>query len=261
MKVQGNESHSRSLRRMGVFVLVMLPIVIGLGIWQLERAAYKQGLMDAYFDKLGGLPKPLLGEVLPEAFTLVRLNGRYQTTNLLLDNQVNDGRQGYWVYTPFTSAQATWLINRGWYEAPGARGETPQIPPVPAQEVDIVALVWPDTGMLPLFGTEAADAMEQFNEQTWRMQRLDFDALRERIPQTLLPTLSQAVELRLEAAQPGVLKALPQTIGFGVERHKGYAFQWFGLALALVVGFYFYRRSFAQSNLAREQTNIFQENP
>ena len=61
MKVQGNESHSRSLRRMGVFVLVMLPIVIGLGIWQLERAAYKQGLMDAYFDKLGGLPKPLLG--------------------------------------------------------------------------------------------------------------------------------------------------------------------------------------------------------
>ena len=103
--------------------------------------------------------------------------------------------------------------------------------------------------------------MEQFNEQTWRMQRLDFDALRERIPEAVLPTLSQAVELRLEAAQPGVLKALPQTIGFGVERHKGYAFQWFGLAVALVVGFYFYRRSFAQSNLAREQTNILQENP
>ena len=261
MKVQGNESHSRSLQRMGLFVLVMLPVVIALGIWQLERAAYKQELMDAYFDKLGGLPQPLLGNVAPEAFTLVRINGHYLTTNLLLDNQVNDGRQGYWVYTPFTSAQATWLINRGWYEAPGARDVTPQIPPVPAHEVTIVALVWPDTGMLPLFGTSTEDAMEQLNEQTWRMQRLDFEALRERIAEPVLPKLTQALELRLEAAQPGVLKALPQTIGFGVERHKGYAFQWFGLALALVVGYYFYRRSFAQTNPVKEQTNFLQDNP
>jgi len=99
MKVEGNESNKTSLRRMAVFVMVMLPLVIGLGIWQLQRAAYKQSLTDDYFAKLGGLPTQLSGALTPEPFTRVRARGRYSDINLLLDNQVNQSRQGYWVYT------------------------------------------------------------------------------------------------------------------------------------------------------------------
>jgi len=42
-------------------------------------------------------------------------------------------------------------------------------------------------------------------------------------------------------------------MGFGVERHQGYAFQWFGLAVALVVGYFFFRRSVSTST---NQTNV-----
>ena len=241
MQVEGNDSNKTPLKRMALFVIVMLPLVIGLGIWQLQRAAYKQSLMDEYFARLGGLPIQLSGALVPEPFTRVRLRGNYSKTNLLLDNQVNQSRQGYWVYTPFTSEGATWMVNRGWFEAPQQRHELPQIPPAPEGEVDVVAIVWPDTGMLPLFGNAVS---EQLDKVTWRLQRLDFEAVGRAIEGLGLRDLRK-VELRLEAIQPGVLQALPQTIGFGVERHQGYAFQWFGLALALIVGYFFYRRSFS----------------
>ncbi len=243
MKLEGNESRTEALalRRMTVFVVLMLPLVIGLGVWQLQRAAYKQSLMDAYFDKLGGLPVGLSGEPVPEPFTRVRLRGHYESDNLLLDNQVNNARQGFWVYTPFTTHAATWLINRGWQEAPPRRGELPRIPDAPEDEVDVVALIWPDTGMLPLFGQEGAKVVERLDSHTLRIQRLDFNALHGELAAGVIQ-----VELRLEDAQPGVLQAAPQTMGFGVERHQGYAFQWFGLAVALVAGNFFYRRSFSQ---------------
>jgi len=248
MKVQGNESNRSSLMRMAWFVAVMLPVVIGLGIWQLQRATYKQSLMDSYFDKLGGLPVALSDRAIPDAFTRVRVRGKYTEINLLLDNQVNEARQGYWVYTPFTASGVDWLVNRGWLAAPIERNELPKIPAPPEGEVEVVALVWPDTGMLPLFG---ADASERLNKVTWRLQRLDFESFGSELQAQGLRNLRQ-LELRLEAAQPGVLRALPQTIGFGVERHQGYAFQWFGLAVALVVGYFFYRRSFTA---AADSTN------
>ena len=242
MTEEGNDrqNKARSLRRMAVFVGVMLPVVIGLGIWQLQRADYKQTLADAYFDKLGGLPVSLSDPVLPEGFTRVRVRGEYSDENMLLDNQVKNARQGFWVYTPFTSAAATWLVNRGWYQAPRTRTDQPDIPAAPAGEVNLVAVVWPDTGMLPLFGEQA---VQRLDDRTLLMQRLDFAALRDELGNTADENLMPA-ELRLEAGQPGALDAVPQTMGFGVERHQGYAFQWFGLAVALVAGYFFYRRSF-----------------
>lgn len=221
---------------MTLFVVLMLPLVIGLGIWQLERAAYKQSLMDAYFDKLGALPIDLAAE--PEPFTRVRVHGEYLPIQLLLDNQIDDGTPGYWVYAPFTAHEATWLVNRGWVAGPRLRSDLPVVPELPEGLVSIVALAWPDTGLLPLFGEEP---VQRVSATVVRMQRLDSAAL-----ESLLGFELRDQELRLEAGQPGVLKAAPQIIGFGVERHQGYAFQWFGLALALITLYYFYGRNQAR---------------
>lgn len=227
--------------RMTLFVVIMLPAVLALGVWQLERAAYKQSLMDAYFDKLGGLPIELGNadadgtSAVPAAFTRVRVTGSYLPTQLLLDNQIDNSTQGYWVYAPFTAGSSIWLVNRGWIAAPRLRTELPVVADLPKGDVTLVALVWPDTGMLPLFGE---DVLQRVTEQVVRMQRLDIPAI-----EAALDVQLTGKELRLEAGQPGVLKAAPQTIGFGVERHQGYAFQWFGLAVALITLYYFYGRT------------------
>ena len=238
---------------MTLFVVIMLPLVLVLGAWQLERAAYKQSLMDAYFDKLGALPVELGAGATAvsdaEPFTRVRISGTYLPPQLLLDNQIDSGKPGYWVYAPFTAGDATWLVNRGWIAAPRLRSDLPNVPDLPEGKVSLVALAWPDTGMLPLFGEES---QQRVNDQVVRMQRLDIEAL-----EMLLDRSLTGKELRLEAGQPGVLKAAPQTIGFGVERHQGYAFQWFGLALALITLYYFYGRSTLGSKNGR--TNAKQE--
>ena len=231
---------------MTLFVVLMLPLVLGLGVWQLERADYKQSLMDQYFDQLGGLPLKVSADVLPGSFQRVRIEGRYEPLILLLDNQLQDARPGYWVYSPFTQTDAgvprTWLVNRGWIAAPRLRTDRPVVPAPPAGVVQLVAMAWPDTGLLPLFGERA---VERLDETTVLMQRFDVDALTELLRDSLPELVGH--ELRLEAGQPGVLKAAPQIIGFGVERHQGYAFQWFGLALALVLGYFFYGRMIARS--------------
>ena len=221
---------------MTLFVVLMLPLVLGLGFWQLERASYKQALMDAYLDNLGALPVTLTDD--PNPFTRVRVRGNYLPIQLLLDNQIDAGTPGYWVYAPFTADGITWLVNRGWVAGPRLRTDLPAVPELPQGEVTIVALAWPDTGMLPLFGEEP---MQRINAGVVRMQRLDIAAL-----EALLELPLRAQELRLEAGQPGVLKAAPQVIGFGVARHQGYAFQWFGLALALITLYYFYGRKHSQ---------------
>jgi len=242
--------------RMTLFVILMLPLVLSLGFWQLSRADYKQGLETAYLEKLGALPvTPVAGDVLAP-FSRVRLRGQYEDAHLLLDNQVSGTEQGYWVYTLFTAAGATWLVNRGWMAAPRLRSSVPVVPATPSAattQSGVVALAWPDTGMVPLFG---AQALERLTPDVVRMQRLDFDAISAELLQRWPNLVLQ--ELRLEAAQPGVLRPVPQTMGFGVQRHQGYAFQWFGLAIALLTGYFFYGRSNAKSgggNSAPVQTD------
>ena len=45
--------------------LVLLPILIGLGKWQLDRAAWKQALIDAHAERIAEPARPL-GDVLAE---------------------------------------------------------------------------------------------------------------------------------------------------------------------------------------------------
>ena len=213
--------------QMSLFVLLMLPLVLALGTWQLQRAGYKQGLEDSYFDQIGALPMALPPIGAATDFSRVRLQGTFGKQRYLLDNQLRDGVPGYWLYQSFhADSGRLLLVNRGWFAATD-RADF-EIPEAPAGTLSVVALVWPDTGLLPLFG---APPVERLGPDLWRLQRLDWTALGGS------QTAMEPVEWRLEPGQPGVLVAAPQSIGFGVDRHRGYAAQWFGLALALLTGY------------------------
>ena len=62
-------------------------------------------------------------------------------------------------------------------------------------------------------------------------------------------TEAEALELRLPAGQPGSLVPAIATPKFGRETHLGYAVQWFGLGLVLVIGWIVvYRRGATRSD-------------
>lgn len=215
--------------RMVMLLLVGLPLLLSLGNWQLQRAEEKRRFEVAYLEAQSRLPimPPASAEAQP--FTRLRLIGRYDSKRqFLIDNQIRDGQVGYWVVTPFRGEDGrSWLVNRGWIAAPRRREELPDID-IAGPATQIVAVVWPDTGLIP------ALAQEQWSSQ-WplRIQRLDV--------RKMAPMVDAVpIELRLEASAPGVLAPAPMLISVTAGKHTGYAVQWFAFAAVLVVGFLIY---------------------
>ena len=204
-----------------LFVLIMLPVVIGLGIWQLDRAAEKETLELAYIEREGAPAQPLGDGV---AFQPVRETGVYLEHQFLVDNQVQDGQVGYWLLQAFqTSDDRRILVNRGWVAAPELREELPRLQ-TPAGTVTLTGLIWPELGLPPLLEEETWD-------EVWPLR-----VQRRNVPRMAAMIGAEPIELRLYEGQPGVGDAAPVIPSFGRETHLGYAFQWFGLAGVLVVG-------------------------
>ena len=226
---------------MTIFALAFLPLLIGLGIWQLQRAAEKRAWETAWLNSMGDLPVTesdwLAGDG-PEAFQRLRLRGAFgDRQHFLLDNRTRQGQPGYLVLSPFVSeAGRLYLVNRGWIAAPRARADLPEVP-TPDGELTVIGTFWPDTGMLPLMG-----------EDTWsghwprRIQRADYDRMLAALEGPLADVRPAAhdLELRLEAGQPGHLAPYGGGLDAGAPRHQGYALQWFGLALVLLIGYIYW---------------------
>jgi cytochrome oxidase assembly protein ShyY1 len=160
-------------------------------------------------------------------FLRVRLEGGYERGHdFLVDNRTHEGQTGYWVVSVFRSTDGRgYLVNRGWLAAPVRRETMPAVP-TPEGDTRIVGLVWPDTGLPPLLAEDPWNA-------GWpkRVQRLE----RERMAGGVVDTVP--VEIRLEAGQAGVFAPAPVDAVFRPERNQGYAVQWFGLALVLIIGY------------------------
>jgi len=210
--------------RLLLFSGLMLPLLIGLGIWQLNRAAEKEALL-AHWQRLavsGRWPEQLRAAELGQP---VQVTGRYGGRTWLLDNRTRDGRPGYEAITVFYPLEGPpVLINRGWLPAPQYRD---RLPPVQTPEA-VVTLSgrlapYPDPPVLADIRTPASG---------WprRVQRLP----REQALQEVAELPRWLIRLQ-DGQQPGAFRAdwAPDLMGPGT--HYGYALQWFALALTLTI--------------------------
>lgn len=213
---------------MTVFALVMLPILLRLGLWQLERADEKRWFEIRQLERMHMPPReppsPLDEDY---AFLRVVIEGEYEPgEHYLVDNRVHAGRPGYWAISRFRGVDdRVWLVNRGWLSGAESRGSLPDIP-TPAGMLRLVGVLWPDTGMPPLLAPDPWPA-----EWPKRVQRLD-------IARMAADDLAVVpAEVRLEPGEPGGFVPAPVDALFSPAVHQGYALQWFGLALALATGY------------------------
>jgi surfeit locus 1 family protein len=214
--------------KMTLFVVFMLPVLIGLATWQLARADEKRWYETRQLERMGQPPQEPPSVLQPDsAFVRVVLEGRYESgEHYLVDNRVHGGRPGYWAVSRFRALDdRIWLINRGWLPGAETRGTLPEVP-TPTGVLRLVGVLWPDTGMPPLLAPDPWSTV-------WpkRVQRLDIHRMAQEAP------VAVPVEVRLEPGEPGGFVAAPLDAMFSPAVHFGYAFQWFGLALALVIGY------------------------
>ncbi|MDD1632449.1 MAG: SURF1 family protein, partial [Methylococcaceae bacterium] len=208
--------------------LTLLPLLTGLGFWQLERAAGKQRLQ-AEFDQRQQDTAVGLGGELQDAellrFRRVRVRGDYEPAyQILIDNRVHQGRAGYHVLTPLRlgASDMRVLVNRGWVPVGPDRRVLPAVPPPEGEvEVDGIATV-PATGGFRLGAAQPAAPGWQA-----RWQYVDLDAYAASVPFPVQPVV---VLLDHDSPAGGYTRQWAR-LDSGIATHQGYAFQWFSLAV------------------------------
>lgn len=213
--------------------VVAVAITTSLGFWQLRRAALKEAwqaqmTQRAEMAQLDGSSLGRPGDTADNRAGLihrrVRLEGHWLANRTVyLDNRQMNGRVGFYVMTPLqlTDSSTVVLVQRGW---------------VPRHFTDRAALteVTSEAGLVTIEG-RIAPAPSKLYElgaagHGLIRQNLDLDTLRQ---ETNLPLLEITV-VQTGAPSEGLLREWPQP-ATGVEKHYGYAFQWFGLSVLITL--------------------------
>ncbi len=204
-----------------------LPTLLWLGNWQLQRAEQKQQLLASFVEEQQ-LPALDISQQLPLTLSnhrRVSVSGRFHNQFLwLLDNKIHRGRVGYEAIVAFETLAGEWLlVNRGWVAGERTRQLLPQIDPVPDQ-VTLFASVYQSQNNVLL-----SSASET---QNWPRVVLQLDQ------QLAAEAIGQdfgTYRLRLDEMSQAVLQPNWSVVNVQPNKHKGYALQWFAMALAMVL--------------------------
>jgi surfeit locus 1 family protein len=215
--------------------LLGIGATVALGRWQLDRAAQKEALqasMDAHSSQ--HLVDTTLLRATPDPLTLVPqhalLRGQWLADQTVyLDNRQMHAKVGFFAVTPLRldGSDQVILVQRGW--VPRNFEARAQVPPIqtPAGLVTVEGRIAPPPGKLFELGTPAAGAIRQ---------NLDVVQMQTQSPSPLLPVLL----MQTGAPSEGLLRDWP-AVNLGVEKHYGYALQWFGMAALMAVLYLWYQ--------------------
>lgn len=212
--------------------LLLLPLLTGLGFWQLERADWKQALVDSHAER-AEMPPLVLGmlDAFDESlqYRQVTVRGVYDTEHqLLLDNRTLQGHAGYHVLTPLqiASTDRVVLVNRGWVPVGQNRAQLPALPGPTGTVVVRAMLKLPPEKLFRL-----ADVDEVHGGWPKVVQQVKMSDLEQRLGHPLLPVLL----LLNSQEEHGFVRDWKPVYGTTPDKHRAYAAQWFTLAAVLLM--------------------------
>ena len=220
-----------------IATLIGVTLTANLGAWQLRRAAQKVALQSS-LDSRSAMPALATVDVATTRLAVeaqhhrpVRLRGRWVgAATVFLDNRQMDARVGFYVVTPLLLAGRSdaILVQRGW--VPRDLMDRTRLPSVatPAGdvEVEVAGHIAPPPARLYEFAGTASGVIRQ---------NLDLAAYSAELGLKLVP-LSMQQDDSSATLGDGLLRRWPRP-SLDVQKHYGYAFQWFALC-ALMAGLY-----------------------
>jgi len=217
---------------MTCFVIFFLPILLYLGYWQISRGFEKKAIWEAY--SINKTLPPILEKELSLYkkedlfYRSVIIQGSYINDSFLLDNRVYRSKKGYEIFTPFKSEdQAVYLVNRGW---------TNNYSDHPFKAPEGRHLI---EGIISPFNKYGLNLSKVETEKSFPVvvQELTHSSASKLLGNNLS---IEKIVIQLSAASKGSFEPIWGPTELKAPRHWGYAAQWLGLALVLVILYFYY---------------------
>ncbi len=216
------------------FVAAAIAVAVGLSLaqWQTRRATEKMELAEKLQARQSA-PAIRLGGALPTTdeleFRRVIVQGEFlRDWPVYLDNRPNNGVAGFYLLMPFKIAASNQyvLVARGWI--PRNVADRTKVPAIatPDGTIEIEGVARQSIGHVMQLG--AVDAPQPHAI----VQNLDISSFAASSKLAMQPIFLE----QLSDTHDGLVRdwPLPST---GVEKHRGYAFQWYALAAMAFIFF------------------------
>ena len=212
-----------------LIALALVAVGVAAGNWQSGRASEKQALRER-IETMHREPAVAIGRDTlvpgPLEFRRVSARGRWRSEfGILLDNKIHGRTPGYHVLMPMNIEGTNMhvLVNRGWVAGTGDRSQAP--------------LVTTPDGSLEITG-EARTSLGRFLELSpqYTQGKVWQNVTLERFREWSKLELQPIIVFQTSGADDGLIREWERP-DFGIDKHRGYAFQWYSLA-ALTVVFY-----------------------
>lgn len=213
--------------------VIVFSFLVFLGVWQLDRAEQRHTELA---ERAAAIESPVVSlnvtatTLASHEYRRVIAAGVYdETRQFLLDNQVKDRVAGYRWIVPLQleGRDQAVLVDRGFIPLGDSRDEFPELR-IESLEQTVTGLV----GRGPGVGIRLGETTDNPDEWPRRVQYFDMPYFQSQTPYPLADHL--LIEGSLDLA-PRIERTGRDAWRFGPERHEGYAFQWFSMAMALTV--------------------------
>jgi len=206
----------------GVFALAGVAVLIGLGVWQLQRLEWKQGVIAALEARLAAAAAPVPDRPDPErdGFLRVRVAGTIGAEELHVLTSVRPHGPGFRVIAPLTDADGRRVLVDLGYVPEAAKNAGPRF----VDPVEVTgALYWPEE-------TDGFTPAPDRNANIWFARDL--------APMAAALGTEPLLVIAESVSPPPLAGEWPKPLHLGVNLpndHLQYAITWFLLALVWAV--------------------------
>ncbi|MEU9114270.1 SURF1 family protein [Streptomyces sp. NPDC048483] len=218
--------------------LVLIPVMIELGFWQLHRHEHKVAQNQLIADSLAAEPVPVTrltvpGRALPrhDMWRTVTATGTYDTAHEVVVRQrtaADEQSIGYYVLTPLAlEGGKDVLVNRGWISAGNDLTRFPDVPAAPRGKVTVTGRIMADetTAESGIKNTKGLPARQVMLINSTQMAK-----------RLARPVLGGYIEQTAPRPAGGSPEPVPEPDHDSIGPHMAYAIQWWLFAAAVPVG-------------------------
>lgn len=204
-------------------------------MWQIDRAEEKANIISELEQKSAAAPIPLstaLETESPDMMAVISQGSPISEVTLVTDNQTQNGRLGYEIYSLWQPSEMTKpiIVSRGWLPRKDFYQKVPEVPSFDAEQIK--GTLYYSKGANTVVADNAV--WQEFNG-IWLIGQFDFQTLAEKIKQMGYDSAPFIIRLEPDADSEFVRQW--EVVASPPEKHIAYAIQWFAMALALLVLF------------------------